>query len=60
MTATVPQIKRAMSIIANVIETDPDGEKAWPLFERLERELASRDSRGARLAAARQGVEVRA
>jgi len=60
MTATVPQIKKAMADLADIIETSPRGDKYWPIFERLERELASMDTRSARLAAARAAVEVRA
>lgn len=56
MTATVPQIKRAMADLAGIIETSSNGEAYWPIFERLERELAVRDTRSARLAAARQAV----
>ena len=53
MTATVPQIKKTLADLATIIETAPDGEKYWPLFDRMERELAMRDTRSARLAAAR-------
>lgn len=53
MTATVPQIRQAMADLAGIIETSPHGDKYWPIFERLERELANRDTRAARLAAAR-------
>lgn len=53
MTVTVPQIKKAMADLAVIIETAPEGETYWPIFERLERELATRDTRAARLAAAR-------
>jgi len=56
MTATVPQIKKAMADLAVIIETFPNGDRAWPIFERLERELATRDTRAARLAAARMAV----
>ncbi|WP_085044306.1 hypothetical protein [Ensifer aridi] len=59
MTATVPQIRKAMADLAGIIETSPNGDTYWPIFERLERELASRDTRAARLAAARMAVEVR-
>lgn len=52
MSVTIDQIRHAMAILANVIETHPDGEKAWPIFERLERELAMRQDREARLKAA--------
>lgn len=57
MTATVAQIKTALADLAGIIETSPNGDRYWPIFERLERELASRDTRAARLAAARQAVQ---
>jgi hypothetical protein len=57
MTATVQQIKKAMADLAAIIETSPRGDRAWPIFERLERELATRDTRAARLAAARAAVQ---
>ena len=60
MTVTVQQIRKAMADLAGIIETSPDGDKYWPIFERLERELSTRDTRAARLAAARAAVEVRA
>lgn len=56
MTATVPQIRQAMADLAGIIETSPHGDKYWPIFERLERELANRDTRAARLAAARRSA----
>lgn len=56
---TVPQIRKAMADLAVIIETSPRGDKYWPIFERLERELSSRDTRAARLASARAAVEVR-
>lgn len=60
MTSTVSQIKKAMADLAQIIETSPRGEAYWPIFERLERELSTRDTRSARLAAARLAVhEVR-
>jgi len=52
LTVTVDQIRKAMAITARVIETEPYGEKVWPIFERLERELAVREDRDARLKAA--------
>jgi hypothetical protein len=59
---TVPQIREAMATLAGIIEASPTGDKYWPIFERLERELSSRDTRAARLAAAKAAVrgEVRA
>lgn len=60
MTATVPQIRKAMADLAGIIETRPDGDKYWPIFERLERELSTRDTRSARLAAARAAVVTEA
>lgn len=59
MTLTVPQIKQTLADLATIIETAPDGEKYWPLFDRMERELAAREGRNARLAAARAAVEAR-
>lgn len=58
MTATVTDIKKAMADLADIIETSPHGDKYWPIFERLERELATRDTRSARLAAARQAARA--
>ena len=45
-----------MAITACVIETEPDGDRYWPIFDRLERELAMRLDRSARLADARAAV----
>jgi hypothetical protein len=59
MTATVSQILKARAQLAEIIETSPHGEKYWPIFERLERELAARDNKSARLAAARAAVVER-
>lgn len=56
MTASVTDIKRAMADLAGIIEKSPVGDKYWPIFERLERELASRDTRSARLAAAKAAM----
>jgi len=50
---SVTQIREAMADLAHIIETSPAGDKYWPIFDRLERELASRDTRSARLAAAK-------
>lgn len=54
---SVDQIRDSMAKLAHIIERSADGEKYWPIFERLEGELASRDTRSARLAAARIGVQ---
>lgn len=56
MTLTIQQIRKTMANLATIIETAPDGQKYWPLFEGLERELATRLDRSARLAAARGAV----
>ena len=56
MTATPQDIKRAMADLAGIIETSPHGDKYWPIFERLERELATQDTRAARLAAAKRAA----
>lgn len=56
MTATVTDIRKAMADLAGIIETSPVGDRYWPIFERLERELATRDTRAERLAAARRAV----
>ncbi|MFS8052334.1 hypothetical protein QD357_05850 [Rhizobium sp. BR 317] len=53
MTVTIDQIRQTMAILAEFIERSPNGEKAWPIFERLERELALREDRAARLAKAK-------
>ena len=55
---TVQQIRTAMASLAGIIETSPRGDKYWPIFERLERELATCDTRSARLAAARAAVNL--
>ncbi|MBY5863239.1 hypothetical protein [Rhizobium leguminosarum] len=56
MTATVTDIRKAMADLAAIIEASPVGDKYWPIFERLEREIATRDTRAERLAAARRAV----
>ncbi|TCU18804.1 hypothetical protein [Rhizobium sullae] len=56
MVTTVGEIKKAMAILADIIETSPHGEKYWPIFERLERELAVKVNRAERLAAAKAAV----
>ncbi|WP_234836364.1 hypothetical protein [Sinorhizobium meliloti] len=53
MKITVDQIRRAMRDLAGIIDMSPDGERYWPIFERLERELVTREDRAARLKAAR-------
>jgi hypothetical protein len=53
---TVEQIREGMATIAQIIDEEPSGEKLWPIFERLERELAARTDRKERLAAARATV----
>lgn len=53
---SVAQIRDSMAKLADIIERSADGDKYWPIFERLESELASRDTRSARLAAARSGA----
>jgi hypothetical protein len=45
-----------MADLAGIIEASPVGDKYWPIFERLERELATRDTRAERLAAARRAI----
>lgn len=52
MTATIDQIRKALKDLAGVIETSPSGDRYWPIFERLERELVTRKDRAARLKAA--------
>ena len=44
---TEERIERCLSILARVI--DSQGDAAWPLFERLERELDDLQSRRARI-----------
>jgi len=56
MPLTIQQIRKTMANLATIIETALDGQKYWPLFERLERELATRLDRSARLAAAHGAV----
>ena len=55
MALTIQQIRKCLADLATIIETTPEGEKCWPLFERMERELALAQSRKARLDAARAG-----
>lgn len=53
---TVQDITRHMARVAKAIETQARGQMYWLLFERLERELAMRLDRSARLADARAAV----
>ena len=55
---SVATIRDTMAKLADIIETSPHGDKYWPIFERLEAELSSRDTRSARLAAARAGARA--
>lgn len=49
---TEAQIREGMATLARIMQEHPQGEKLWPLFERLERELAQCQSKKSRLAAA--------
>ncbi|SOC42480.1 hypothetical protein SAMN05892877_11022 [Rhizobium subbaraonis] len=49
---TEKQIREGMATLARIMQEHPNGEKFWPLFERLERELALCQSKKSRLAAA--------
>lgn len=53
MKSEIEQIRKAMADLAVIIEKSPDGYKCWPIFERLENELAKRESRAERLALAK-------
>lgn len=57
MSVTVEQIKKAMGNLAEIIELSPVGDAYWPIFERLERELAIRENRAERLAAAKEAAK---
>lgn len=57
---TPQQIRVAMAQLADIIDRSPDGDKYMPIFDRLESELGARNTRAARLDAARRAVEVRA
>ena len=35
---TLQRIERALAVLAKVIRRNPNGEQAWPIFERLESE----------------------
>lgn len=52
---TEAQIRTGLAQLACIMQSHPRGEKLWPLFERLERELADAIDRKSRLAAARDG-----
>lgn len=56
MAVTADQIRKAMAQLAEIIERSPFGDRYWPYFERLERELALRVDRAARLAKAKAAV----
>lgn len=51
---TLDNVDKALAGLADIIEQDPDGDKYWPLFERLERMRDKLVSRKRRLTAARQ------
>lgn len=45
---TLQRIERALAVVARVIRENPNGEQAWPIFERLEMErerMMGRDGR---------------
>ncbi len=50
---TAEDIRQAMAALAVMIDEEPFGDELWPLFDRLERELALTAGRQDRLAAAR-------
>ncbi|MER8430043.1 hypothetical protein [Mesorhizobium caraganae] len=49
----LPRVERALAYVAHLIETRPEGESYWPIFERLEREREQLASRADRLRAAK-------
>lgn len=53
-TVSLKRIERSMAKVAQVIENHPRGERAWPIFERLERERDERLDRKRRL---REAIE---
>jgi len=57
MTLTIQEIRKCLADLATIIETAPEGDKYWPLFDRMERELALAESRRARLHAARAAYQ---
>lgn len=55
----VTTIDNALAYLAELIDTRPEGEAYWPIFERLERERDTRRSREARLREARRACYQR-
>lgn len=53
---TIENIDIALAQCAHLIETMPDGEKLWPIFDRLERERELLTCKQDRLAAAKARV----
>lgn len=55
MTAvTIERIEAAMEKLLDIIETLPDTDCLWPIYERFERERETLISQGDRVAAARR------
>lgn len=49
----LPRVEKALAYVAHLIETRPEGESYWPIFERLEHEREQLASRADRLRAAK-------
>lgn len=56
---TIENIDIGLAQCADLIERLPDGEKLWPIFERLERERELLLGKVDRLAAARERIKSR-
>lgn len=54
----IADIEKALTYLAELIQTRPEGEAYWPIFERLERERDVRISRQERLQSARAKERV--
>lgn len=50
----LPRVEKALAYVAHLIETRPEGESYWPIFERLEHEREQLASRADRLRAAKE------
>ena len=54
--AYLDRLDSALAQLADIIESAPQGDLYWPIFDRLERERESAGGRAQRLAAARHRV----
>lgn len=52
----LPRVEKALAYVAHLIETRPEGESYWPIFDRLEHEREQLASRADRLSAAKARI----